>query len=47
MAQEGSAQEREGSLRKYQGWSGGRGREGNVGKSLYCDFCKKEQVKPH
>lgn len=43
MAQEGG--EWEGHMRKHQGWSGGRGREGNVGKSLCCDFCKKEQVK--
>lgn len=37
----------EGYVRKDQDWSGGRGGEGNVGKSLYCNFCKKEQVRPH
>lgn len=29
-------------MEKCWGWSGGRGREGNGGKSLYCGFHGKE-----
>lgn len=32
-----------GHMGKHQGWSGGRER-GTV-KSLYCDFCRKDQVR--
>lgn len=31
-----------GHIEKCQGWLGGRGSLGKMGKSLYCGFCGKE-----
>lgn len=34
----------QGDMGKTYGWSGGRE---NVGKSLYCGFCRKSKAKKH
>ena len=35
-----------GHLGKHQGWSGGRGREGNCGQTFsFCGFHKKKQAR--